>query len=522
LTETKIKNKMLEMKRFINLFFILSLIRVQFLFSSVSITRDLPDIYNPGTSFQVTINGTLYLSNFVFPNEDKIYFQDITGTKISFTTGSAPVFNSSYNYITFINNGVWFILNRSIIVPIDTDVSAAFPSFSPVYNWIIYVKNGDIYGVHLFFGSHTGANNSDFLQDDNASWTDNALVGLTVYNITDGSSGTIFWNNSYQARMTLEGGSENDWDKGDSYLIVGSPTKITNAGNIVGDVYFSPDGEKIIYTGKDNNKQIFSLTSVISENGINVESLTKLTTEGNNYQPRFSKDGSKIVFVSDRDGSTGIYTMNTDGSNQTKINLTVLPDDNPYPCFSPLRNNFIAFLSNGKIHKVNTETGEVKKIEPEITTADRFDWREYLPTGIIILETLPENWSITTSSPSSSKYIPDTNTYRWLFANNEGISSISITYTVDVPSNASGIVEFTGEVNISSNIFEIDGDQRVGQEKMGDIDGDGEVDISDVILCLRQAVGLDPPQPDLADINEDGEVDISDVILILRIAVGLD
>jgi len=39
---------------------------------------------------------------------------------------------------------------------------------------------------------------------------------------------------------------------------------------------------------------------------------------------------------------------------------------------------------------------------------------------------------------------------------------------------------------------------------------------------LRQAVGLDPPQPDLADINKDGEVDISDVILILRIAVGLD
>ena len=516
---------MLEMKRFINLFFILSLIGVQFLFSSVSITRDLPSTYTSGTSFQVTINGTFYLSNFVFSNEDNIYFQDITGAKTSFTPGSAPVFNSSYNYITFVDNGVWFILNRSIIVPIDTDVSAIFPSFSPVYNWIVYVKNGDIYGVHLIFGSHTGVNNSDFLQDDNASWTDNALVGLTVYNITDGTKGTITWNNSYQARMTLEGGGKMYWDKGDSYLIVGSPTKITNAGNIAGDVYFSPDGTKIIYTGEDdNNKQIFSLTSVISENGITVESPNKLTTEGNNYQPRFSKDGSKIVFVSDRDGSTGIYTMNIDGSNQTKINLTILPDDNPYPCFSPLRDNFIAFLSNGKIHKVNTETGEVKKIEPEITTADRFDWREYLPPGIIILETLPENWSITTSSPSYSKYMPDTNTYRWLFANNEGISSISITYTVEVPSNASGIVEFTGEVNISSNIFEIGGDQYIEEEEenIGDINGDGEVDISDVILCLRQAVGLDPPQPDLADINKDGKVDISDVILILRIAVGLD
>ena len=55
----------------------------------------------------------------------------------------------------------------------------------------------------------------------------------------------------------------------------------------------------------------------------------------------------------------------------------------------------------------------------------------------------------------------------------------------------------------------------------GDINGDGTVDISDVILCLRQAVGLDTPNPSVADMNGDGTVDISDVILILRKAVGL-
>ncbi len=55
----------------------------------------------------------------------------------------------------------------------------------------------------------------------------------------------------------------------------------------------------------------------------------------------------------------------------------------------------------------------------------------------------------------------------------------------------------------------------------GDLNGDTEIDISDVILCLRQAIGLDPVN-DLADMNDDGEVDISDVILILRKAIGLD
>ena len=69
----------------------------------------------------------------------------------------------------------------------------------------------------------------------------------------------------------------------------------------------------------------------------------------------------------------------------------------------------------------------------------------------------------------------------------------------------------------------------------GDINNDGVIDISDVILCLRMAVGLsvtiqeqtyNSPYPDwlinLANINGDEQVDISDVILILRISVGLD
>jgi len=56
----------------------------------------------------------------------------------------------------------------------------------------------------------------------------------------------------------------------------------------------------------------------------------------------------------------------------------------------------------------------------------------------------------------------------------------------------------------------------------GDINGDTSIDISDVILCLRMAVGIDPFNLSTADLNNDGIVDISDVILILRKAVGLD
>ncbi|HPP67316.1 MAG TPA: hypothetical protein PKX05_05305 [bacterium] len=41
-------------------------------------------------------------------------------------------------------------------------------------------------------------------------------------------------------------------------------------------------------------------------------------------------------------------------------------------------------------------------------------------------------------------------------------------------------------------------------------------------MCLRQAINLDPQIPSSADMNEDGGIDIADVILILRKAIGLD
>jgi hypothetical protein len=56
---------------------------------------------------------------------------------------------------------------------------------------------------------------------------------------------------------------------------------------------------------------------------------------------------------------------------------------------------------------------------------------------------------------------------------------------------------------------------------MGDINVDGIVDISDVILVLRIALGLDSEDP-CGDMNLDNVINISDVIMTLRVALGLD
>jgi hypothetical protein len=68
-------------------------------------------------------------------------------------------------------------------------------------------------------GAHTGANNQPVLTDAHANWRDDILVGRTVYNMTDGSQGTVTGNTSNQVSATLAGGADNDWDTGDAYRV---------------------------------------------------------------------------------------------------------------------------------------------------------------------------------------------------------------------------------------------------------------------------------------------------------------
>lgn len=57
---------------------------------------------------------------------------------------------------------------------------------------------------------------------------------------------------------------------------------------------------------------------------------------------------------------------------------------------------------------------------------------------------------------------------------------------------------------------------------LGDVNVDGKVDISDVILELRRVLCISCPPLPYSDINGDDKVNISDVILTLRMALGLD
>lgn len=152
-------------------------------------------------------------------------------------------------------------------------------------------------------------------------------------------------------------------------------------------------------------------------------------------------------------------------------------------------------------------------------------------SGVIVKEWVPQDWLVSdtmfqSSYPVSQKVENDPeNTgykiYSWV-AYGTPIPSFSLTYKFWMPQNASGDYQFYGRILTLDNSQgeEILGDS-VLRGNIGDLDNSNSVDISDVILCLRMAIGLNQPDIQKADINNDGFVDISDVILILRISIGL-
>ena len=58
---------------------------------------------------------------------------------------------------------------------------------------------------------------------------------------------------------------------------------------------------------------------------------------------------------------------------------------------------------------------------------------------------------------------------------------------------------------------------------MGDVNGDGEVDLSDAIMVTYYSLHEEPSnfKESVADMNGDGEIDLSDAIIIIYKSLGV-
>jgi len=87
----------------------------------------------------------------------------------------------------------------------------------------------------------------------------------------------------------------------------------------ISDHQLSPDGIRVAFTVQrvetEANTKPRQIHAVPLSDGL----VRQLTTEGNNFRPRWSPDSRKIAFISTRGGSQQIWIMNADGSSQTQV-----------------------------------------------------------------------------------------------------------------------------------------------------------------------------------------------------------
>jgi len=75
----------------------------------------------------------------------------------------------------------------------------------------------DIHNLPEAIGTHDGGASAATLSDSGESWATNEFVGRVIVNLDDGSSGPITANTGTTITAALTGGTDNDWDVGDSY-----------------------------------------------------------------------------------------------------------------------------------------------------------------------------------------------------------------------------------------------------------------------------------------------------------------
>ena len=92
---------------------------------------------------------------------------------------------------------------------------------------------------------------------------------------------------------------------------------------------WSPDGSWIAFDAWRDSNDIYVMTA-------NGKRLRKLTEgKGNNRSPSYSSNGTRIIFVSDRDGNHDIHIMDTNGRGVVKLTKTQPGVENRSPHWLP-------------------------------------------------------------------------------------------------------------------------------------------------------------------------------------------
>ena len=111
--------------------------------------------------------------------------------------------------------------------------------------------------------------------------------------------------------------------------------KLTDSKGVNGDDAWSPNGSSIAFDSDRGSSKGFSAIYIMRANGTKLRQLTDPKPPLSDYKPRFSPDGTHLVFTRERGtgdfGSAALFTMRLDGSHLQRLTpFSVHADDSDW------------------------------------------------------------------------------------------------------------------------------------------------------------------------------------------------